>query len=296
MPPKAFAAGCGAGAAGFDAYSDKIDCFRSDLPLPVPGVFGPVLDGRAGGADCVPPKKSSPSKLSPGRVCLGCAAGALGGAGLLNDGSVVLGLAGCGIADPESSPNKSNCCCGRARGGPAIPPGALPFLKLAPRSRCLTFSCTTFSGTSSSASPSSSVLGSGMGPSMTHRLLSYLVRMKFSILASFGTCPSASLCSQYLLARVLPQRIMLWSCSSVHVSRSTLLTLDMCTPSERWMPEQRMQTKTPRFQLAHRGCLLRLQSLQLLLPSNLTNCLSVARFCSLRSGPAGGRRDMIVTG
>lgn len=50
MPPKAFAAGCGGGAAGFDAYSDKIDCFKSDLPG-APGVLGPVLEGRAGSAD-----------------------------------------------------------------------------------------------------------------------------------------------------------------------------------------------------------------------------------------------------
>jgi hypothetical protein len=46
------------------------------------------------------------------------------------------------------------------------------------------------------------------------------------------------------------------------------------------MPEHRMQMKTPRFQDAHRGCLLRLQSAQDLLLSNFTNCFSVARFCS----------------
>lgn len=37
-----------------------------------------------------------------------------------------------------------------------------------------------------SSSPSSSVEGSGMGPSITHLFDSYLVRMKFSILASEG--------------------------------------------------------------------------------------------------------------
>lgn len=92
-----------------------------------------------------------------------------------------------------------------------------------------------------------------MGPSMTHRFDSYLVRMKFSILASDGTWPGASFASQYLFARALPHLSTLWSCSSVHVSRSTDLTLEMCVPMPRWIPEQRMHMKTPRFQLAHRG-------------------------------------------
>lgn len=60
------------------------------------------------------------------------------------------------------------------------------------------------------------------------------------------------------------------------------------------MPEQRMQRKIPMFHDAQRGCLLRLQSAQDLLASSLTSCFSVARFCSVRSGPAGGRRDMIA--
>ena len=125
-----------------------------------------------------------------------------------------------------------------------------------------------------------------MGPSMTHRFDSYLVRMKFSILlsslstcnhmaggrayASEGTWPCASFDSQYLFARALPHRRMLCSCSSVQASRSTDLTRLMCVPMPRWMPEHlrithqsrlqawsalayRMHTKTPRFQLAHRG-------------------------------------------
>ena len=92
-----------------------------------------------------------------------------------------------------------------------------------------------------------------MGPSMTQRLLSYFVRMKFSILASLGTWPGASFASQYLFARALPHLSTLCSCSSVHVSRSTDLTLEMCVPMPRWMPEQRMHMKTPRFQLAQRG-------------------------------------------
>lgn len=252
-------------------------------------MLGPVLEGLAGGADCVPPKKSNPSKLSPGRVCLGAAAGAFGGPGLLTAGSVVLGRAGC---EAGSSPNRSTC--GALTGGGTAPGAAPRFLKLASLSLSLTCCCTTFNGTSSSASPSSSVLGSGIPPSITHRLLSYLVRMKFSILASFGTCPSASLCSQYLFALALPHLIILCICSSVQESRSTDLTRETCVPMPRCMPEQRMQMKMPRFQLAHRGCLLRLQSAQLLFDSSLTSCLRVARFCSALSAPGAGRRDIFA--
>lgn len=92
-----------------------------------------------------------------------------------------------------------------------------------------------------------------MGPSITHLFESYFVRIKFSIFASDGTCPGASLASQYLFAREFPHTSTLCSCSSVHESRSTDLTLLMCVPIPRWMPEQRMQTKIPKFQLAHRG-------------------------------------------
>lgn len=121
-------------------------------------------------------------------------------------------------------------------------------------SRCSTFcfSFTTLSGTSSSPS-ASRVAGSGIGPSITHRFSSYLVRMKFSILASDGMWPGANFASQYLFARALPQLRTLCSCSSVQESRSTDLTRLMWVPIPRWMPEQRMQMKTPRFQLAHRG-------------------------------------------
>jgi hypothetical protein len=62
----------------------------------------------------------------------------------------------------------------------------------------------------------------------------------------------------------------------------------------RWMPLQRMHTKTPMFHEAQRGCLLTLQSAQDLLDSSLTSCLSVARFCSVRSGPEGVLRDIVV--
>lgn len=87
----------------------------------------------------------------------------------------------------------------------------------------LAFSWTRFKGISSSPS-ASNVDGSGMGPSITHLLDSYLVRMKFSIFASDGTCPSASLASQYLFALEFPHFKILCSCSSVHASRSTDLT------------------------------------------------------------------------
>jgi hypothetical protein len=289
-PPKAFKfdpAGCCGGAAGLEAYKERMDCFRSDRPGAAE-LLAPVLEGLAGGADCVPPKKSKPRRLSPGLVDFGGAAGALGGAAR-TAGSVVLGRGGAG---PVGSPNKSPSCgrtlaCG---GGGAVVAGALPFLMLFPRALCWT----TFSGTSSSSPSSSSVAGSGIGPSMTHRLLSYFVRMKFSILASLGTWPSASLCSQYRFARLFPHFSMLAICSSVHESRSTLFTLLMCTPRDRWMPEHRMQTKTPKFQDAHRGCLLRLQSAHDLFDSSLTSCLSVARLRSAASAPGGGgRRDML---
>lgn len=122
IPEKALAAGCAGWAIGFDAYKDKIDCLRSDLPEDEAAAFGPVLEGLAGGADCAPPKKSIPSKLSPGLVDLGGATEDLGGAGLLREGSVVLGLAGC-AAGSDMSPNRSICgCC--ARGGPGIAPVA----------------------------------------------------------------------------------------------------------------------------------------------------------------------------
>jgi len=214
--------------------------------------------------------------------------GALGGATRLTAGSVVLGLAG---AASSMLPNKSTGGC-LGLGGCANPPitGALPFL-IAPL-LALARSCTTFSGTSSS-SPSSSVCGSGIGPSIAHRLESYFVLMKFSILLSFGTCPSASLCSQYRFALLLPHFTILCNCSSVHESKSTLFTRLMCTPSERWMPEQRMQTKTPRFQEAQRGCLLRLQSAQDLLVSSFTRALRAPRLRSAVSTPGGARRDMV---
>lgn len=114
------------------------------------------------------------------------------------------------------------------------------------------FSLTKLNGTSSSPS-ASSVEGSGIGPSITQRFESYFVLMKFSILDSDGTCPGASFASQYLFALAFPHFKTLCSCSSVQASRSTDLTRLICVPIPLCMPEQRMQTKIPKFQLAHLG-------------------------------------------
>ncbi|KAJ8293589.1 hypothetical protein OF846_003590 [Rhodotorula toruloides] len=50
-------------------------------------------------------------------------------------------------------------------------------------------------------------------------------------------------------ARLFPHLWTFATCSGVQVSRSIDLMREMCTPRERWMPEQRMQTKTPRQSL-----------------------------------------------
>lgn len=83
-----------------------MDCFKSDRGL-LPGVAAPeaALAGRAGGADWLVPKKSRPSRESPGRFCFGGAAGAFcccGGGLEAIEGSAVLARAGVG-----SSPKRS---------------------------------------------------------------------------------------------------------------------------------------------------------------------------------------------
>ena len=218
----------GAAAAGFgaDAYSDRIEFLRSALPLAAGVDIPEAADEGLGGADWLLPKKSIPSRLSPALVCFGGAAGAFGAPALIA-GSVVLGLAG---AASSISPKRSTC--GLLGGCGKLPTLEAPFLTLPDLSK-FAFSRTTFNGTSSSAAASLNVLGSGIGPYITHLLLSYLVRMKFSIFASLGTCPGASLSSQYLFARPLPQRNIEASCSSVQLSRSTDLTREMWTPMER---------------------------------------------------------------
>ncbi len=198
-----------------------------------------VLAGRGGAAGSVP-KKSSPSSESFVLVAFGGAGPAFGGT-CIAVGPTELALGG--PARTGSPPIRSAC------GAADLPTDPL---RIDSRRSTFCFSLTTLSGTSSSAS-ASRVAGSGMGPSITHLFSSYLVRIKFSILASEGTWFAANFASQYLLARALPQLKMLCSCSSVQASRSTDLTRLMWVPIPRWMPEQRMQTKTPRFQLAHLG-------------------------------------------
>lgn len=149
------------------------------------------------------------------------------------------------------------------------------------------FSFTKLKGTSSSPS-ASRVDGSGIGPSITHLFDSYFVLMKFSIFASEGTCPGASFASQYLFALELPHFRTLCSCSSVHASRSTDLTLLICVPIPRCMPEHLMQMKIPKFQLAHLGCLFLLQSAHVLFPSSFTRLLRVWVFRAARSAAGSG--------
>lgn len=151
-----------------------------------------------------------------------------------------------------SSANKS--CCGALRTWEG-PPGAGAVLEVAfceVDLSMLCFSFTKCSGTSSSPS-AVRVKGSGIGPSIIHLFDSYFVLIKFSILDSDGTCPGASFASQYLFARVLPHFNTLCNCSSVQASRSTDLTLLICVPMPRWMPEHLMQMNMPKFQLAHLG-------------------------------------------
>lgn len=199
MPPKDPECewdGCCGGGAGLEAYRDKMDCFKSGRDC-TPGVAA-ALEGRFGGG-AESPKKSRPSRESAGFVCLGGAASAFA-RGLLKGGPAVLDLG----EELLSSPNRSGCCvlltC-------EAPPGVGLFIDVAAlcdddRSM-LCFSFTKLSGTSSSPS-ASKVEGSGIGPSMVHRFDSYLVRMKFSIFASEGTCPGANLSSQYLFALEFP--------------------------------------------------------------------------------------------
>jgi hypothetical protein len=88
----------------------------------------------------------------------------------------------------------------------------------------------------------------------------------------------------------LPQRTTLWSCSSVHASRSTDFTRLIWVPMPLCMPEQRIQINIPRFQEAHRGCLLRLQSAHILLGSSFKRALIVCWFWAAWAG--FGRRDI----
>lgn len=192
-----------------------MDCFRSGLDWPPTPAEPVVLAGREGGDGCEP-RRSRPRSELLVLTAFGGAGSALGGAW------TATGAAGFAGGMGSSPPIRSTCGAGWAEGG-GCPLRSDSFLSI------VCFSLTMLSGTSSSPS-ASNVAGSGIGPSMTHLLSSYLVRIKFSIFASEGTCPGASFDSQYLLARALPQLRTLCSCSSVQVSRSTDLTLLMWTP------------------------------------------------------------------
>jgi len=194
MPPKdGWRSCCGGGwGLGAEAYRERMDCFRSGLDCAVDPVgVDAELDGLPIEEDGGPPKKSRPNNESAALVCLGGPED-IGGGSRLPGVSVVLGLTGGSGTSPKRSTG------GAARGG-----GGIGWLNVdaarneAPRSS-LAFSCTTLRGyysiisihstpsttcsyTTSSSSSASKAAGSGMGPSITHRLDSYLVLMKFSI-------------------------------------------------------------------------------------------------------------------
>ena len=164
-----------------------MDCLRSGRDGPVvPAGVDTTLEGRLPVVGWLLPKKSRPKSESAG-FCFG-AAWVFGGGGRDGGGSTVLGLAG--GAGASSSPKRSIFCAGRRRGGCEV----VATLAEAERSN-LAFSWTIASGCrgqlcretqkqcdlTTSSSPLSSVEGSGIGPSITHRLDSYFVRMKFSI-------------------------------------------------------------------------------------------------------------------
>lgn len=89
-------------------------------------------------------------------------------------------------------------------------------------------------------------------------------------------------------------------CSSVHTSKSTDLTREMCVPMDRWIPEQRIQIKQPRFHEAQRGWPAVLQSTQVLLGASLSNwrriclCFSLWTFLDEGSADMGMVREQQV--
>lgn len=142
--------------------------------------------------DAPPPRKSKPSSDSPGLLGFGGAFSAFGGTERNAAGSVVFGRGG---AIGELSPIKSLLWI--------LLPSLIAGWLEDDVARCdadrsnFAFSCTTFSGwphklinshqlqshslTTSSSPSASNDEGSGIGPSITHRLDSYFVLMKFSI-------------------------------------------------------------------------------------------------------------------
>lgn len=75
----------------------------------------------------------------------------------------------------------------------------------------------------------------------------------FSNITNFNYILPKNYHSQSLNSNVSIVWPLTWTCSCVHWSRLTDLTLEMWTPRLRWIPAQRMQTKMPKFQDAHLG-------------------------------------------
>ena len=85
----------------------------------------------------------------------------------------------------------------------------------------------------------------------------------------------------YLLARRFPHLTIFWVCSSVQASRSADFTLDICVPIPLWIPEHRMQMKTPSDHDAHLGCVATWQSAQTRFSGRLSNSFKLAS-CDLK--------------
>ncbi len=142
IPPSEGWRSCCVGGFGLgaEAYSERMDCFRSGREGVVePAGVDAELEDLPIEEDGGPPKKSRPSSESAALVCLGGPED-LGGGSRLPRLSVVLGLAGGSGTSPKRSTG------GAARGG-----GGTGWLELdaarsdAPRSN-FAFSCTTLSG------------------------------------------------------------------------------------------------------------------------------------------------------
>lgn len=134
--------GCAAGL-GDEAYSDRIDCLRSGREGAA-DALGPVLEGRAGGAELLLlPRKSKPSSESPAFVCFGGAGSAFGGGARAAAGGPVLDRGGAGVASPKRSMTGSGFACG---GGGGREAAALPARRCEADRSTWIFSCTLESG------------------------------------------------------------------------------------------------------------------------------------------------------
>lgn len=87
---------------------------------------------------------------------------------------------------------------------------------------------------------------------------------------------------------MLPHLRMDSICSGVQMSRSIDLTRLMCVPMLRWMPEQRIHRKQPRFHDAQRVS-LRLQSAHILFSGCFTRLRRVRALASVSALDCGLR-------